>query len=152
MSEIEAGVSRKPGVIILVAILNFFSASAFFMLSAFLGLAIIFGAAWGVDQYVSQQMSHYAPNPNFSYGLTWIFGTASAVTLMMAIFFLSIGLGLLTRKKYAWYLQVTMSVLGLIGLPLSFITGIFMLPLGAVLNIVILIFFFKHRIRDHFGV
>ena len=152
MSEIEAGQTRKPGVVIFVAILNFFSCSVFFVMSAFLGLAVIFGAAWGMDQYVSQRMSHYAPNPNFSYGVAWMFGLAAAVTLAMGIFFLCIGLGLLNRKKFAWYLQIAMSMLGLLSLPLGFVTGLFMLPLGTLINIIILVFFFQPRTRDHFGV
>ena len=151
MSQIEAASPRKPAIVIFVAILNFFSCGALFILSLFMVLAIVFGASWGVDQYVSRQMSHYASNPNFSYGLAWMFGTAAVVAVAMAIFFLSIGIGLLNRKNYAWYLQVAMSLLGLAGLPLSFITGLFMLPLGALLNIVILVFFFQHRVRDHFG-
>ena len=152
MSEIEAGASRKPGIVIFVAILNFFSAVFLCLFSVFMVLAIVFGASWGVDQYVSQHMTRYASNPNFSYGLTWVFGVAAAVSLAMGIYFLTIGAGLLNRKKFAWYLQVAMSILSLLGLPLTFVTGAFMLPLGAVLNIVILVFFFNRRIRDHFGV
>ncbi len=152
MNQIESGTPRKPGVVIFVAILNFFSVALFFALSAFMALAIVFGAAWGVDTYVSQQMSQYAPNPNFSYGLTWVFGLGAAVCLGIALFFLSIAVGLLAGKKYAWYLQVAMSTLSLLGLPLSLLTAAFVLPLGAVLNIVILVFFFQHRVRDHFKV
>ena len=151
MNEMQNTAPRKPGIVILVAIPNFIFAAFFLMWTAFMALAIVFGAAWGFDAYVSQQISQYAPNPNFSYGLAWLFGGVAAVCLVSAMYFILLGAGLLGGKKFAWYLQVATSTVGLLGLPLS-VTGIFLLPLSAIINIVILVLFFQPRIRDYFKV
>ena len=152
MSETVPERSGKPGAVIFAAILNFFSAAALFSLAAFAALATLFGAAWGVDEYVSRQVSQFAPDPNFSYGVTVVLGLAVAVFLAFGLFFLVIGIGLLRGRKYAWYLQAAMSTFGLLGLPLSFLTGALMLPLGSVLNIVLLVLFFQPRVRGYFRV
>ncbi len=152
MNEIDPIRPRKPGIVIFVAILNFFSAALFSMMSVFMALLIVFGAAWGVDAYVSKQMTQYATTPNFSYGLTWLFGIAAIILFTMAAYFMSIGVGLLAGKKFAWYMQVAMSALGLLGLPLGVMLMTFALPLGALLNISILVFFFQPRTRDYFKV
>ena len=69
----------------------------------------------------------------------------------LPIFFLMIGVGLLRGKRYGWYFQVAMSTFGLLGLPLSFLSGtFFVLPIGTILNILILVFFFQPSVRDHF--
>lgn len=153
MSELENGVkTSKPWIIILVAILNFFSSATFFVLAAASALAIVFGAAWGVEAYASQQMARFASSPNFTYGLTIFFAVAAAMFFALALFFLTIGVGLLGGKKFAWYLQIAMSTLGLLGLPLSLAASVFVLPLGAVLNIVILVMFFQNPARRYFRV
>src|SRR5689334_14601393 len=113
MAELEtvSNVQKRPGVVIFVSILQFFSASLFLSLSLLSALAIVFGAAWGVDKYVTQQMTHYAPNPNFTYGLTVFFSVLSGTFFLLALFFMFLGIGLFRGKKYAWYVQVFMSVL-----------------------------------------
>lgn len=146
------GAPSRPGIVILVAILNFFSSAAFFLLSALSALAVVFGAVWGVDAYVSERMARYASSPNFSYGLTIFFAVATALFFALALFFLTIGIGLLGGKKFAWYLQVAMSTLGLLGLPLSLLAGALVLPLGAALNIAILAMFFRNKTRGYFRV
>jgi hypothetical protein len=146
---------KKPGIVIFVAILQFFSSSLFFFLSLGSGLAILFGAAWGLDQYVTQQVSTYAPNPNFSYGLAVFFGVMSVLFLAISTFFLVVGIGLLNGRKYAWYLQIFMSVLstlGLLSLPVSMVSGVFILPVNSLLHLAILILFFRDRVRSYFGV
>ncbi len=144
---------KKPGIVIFVAILHFFSSALFVFLSLFALLAIFFGAAWGIDDYFSRQMTQMAPAANFSYGVTLIFGVALAVFVIFASFFIALGVGLLKGKKFAWYVQVAFSMLGLLGLPLGFTSAALMvLPLGAVFNIIVLVLFFQPRIRAHFGV
>ena len=152
MTENVPGKPRTPGVVIFAAVLNFFSTVVFFMTSAFMVLAMLFGAAWGIDDYFTQQMSRYAANPNFSYGLIVIFGVATGVFLVLGLFFLLVGTGLLRGKKYAWFLQVAMSTFGLLTLPVGFMTGALMLPFGSVLNIVILVLFFRSRVRSFFEI
>ena len=142
----------KPGIVIIAAILNFFSTFTFFGLAAFSALAMVFGAAWGVDEVVRRQMTQWAPNPNYSYGLAVLFGAAFAFFAALGIFFLVIGAALLRGKRYGWYLQVAMSTLGLLSLPLGLATGALALPIGSVLNIVILLMFFQPRVREYFRV
>jgi hypothetical protein len=150
----QAGASggKKPGIVIFIAILQFFSSSLFFLLSLFSVLALVFGAAWGIDDYVSKQVAQHSPNPNFSYGVTVIFGIAASIFLALMVFFFCLGIGLLKGKKFAWYLQVAVSIFGLLMTPLTFLWNVFTLPIGAVLNVVILVFFFQPRVRDFFKV
>ena len=143
---------RTPGIVIFAAVLSFFSTVIFYMTSVFMVLAMLFGAAWGTDAYFQQQMSRFATNPNFSYGLIVIFGVATGVFLVLGTFFLIIGIGLLRGKKYAWFLQVALSTFGLLSLPFGIMTGAYMLPLGSVLNIVILVMFFRPRVREYFRI
>jgi hypothetical protein len=152
MNDPTTDKSGKPAIVIIAAILNFLSTVTFLALAAFSALAIVYGAVWGLDEVVSRQMSQFAPSPNYSYGLAAVFGVATAVLLAFAVFFLVIGVGLLRGRKYGWYLQVAMSILGLVSLPLGFVTGALALPIGALLNIVILVMFFQARVRAHFGI
>ena len=151
MSETSVEKPKKPGIVIFVAVLHFFSVALFFFLSLFCVLAMLFGAAWGIDDYFTRQMPQFSP-PNFSFGITLVFGTALFVFACFAAFFLSMALGLLKAKKFAWYLQVAFSTVGLLGLPLAFLWAVPLLPLGSILNIVILALFFRSRIRGYFKV
>ncbi len=152
MNEVSSPVVKKPGIVIFVAILHFFSAAFFLFLSLFCVLALFFGAAWGIDDFFTRQVTHYAPSANFSYGLTFVFIAALTVFLCFLLFFLSIGIGLLKGKKFAWYLQVAFSTLGLLSLPLGFLWSMFVLPIGSIFNIVVLVFFFQARVRNYFKV
>ena len=153
MTDISVEAPKKPGMVIFVAILHFFSSSIFAFLSLFCVLAMFFGAAWGIDDFFTKQVTQVAPAANFSYGLTLIFGAALVVFLGFLTFFLTLGIGLLSGKKFAWYLQVAFSTLGLLSLPLGLLgAAFFVLPLGAIFNIVILVLFFQPRIRNYFKV
>ena len=152
MTEPSMGTVKKPGIVIFVSIFHFFSAAFFLLLSLFCILAVFFGAAWGMDQYFTRQVAQVAPTANFSYGLTFIFGAALFVFLCFFSFFLTVGIGLLKGRKFAWYLQVACSTLGLLSLPLGFLWSLLILPIGAIFNIVILISFFRPRVRAYFKV
>ena len=76
---------KKPGIVIFVSVLHFFSVAFFAFLSLFCVLALLFGAAWGIDDYFTRQMSQFSP-PNFSYGITLIFGAALFVFACFAAF------------------------------------------------------------------
>ena len=142
---------KKPGIVIFVAILHSLSAALFVLLSFFCILAMLFGAAWGIDDYFTRQMPQVAP-PNFSYGLAVIFGAALFVFACFSAFFIVMVAGLLKAKKFAWYLQVTASMLALLSFPLGMLWSLAVLPLGALLNVVILVFFFQPRVRGFFRV
>ncbi len=143
---------KKPEIVIFVAIVQFLSAAFFSLMALFSLLALIFGARWGIDDYVSKQVAHYSSSPNYSFGVTMIFGGALAGCLALMIFFLVLGIGLLKGQKFAWYLQVAVNIFGLLSMPLTFLMSFFMLPVSAILNMVTLAFFFQKRVRNFFKV
>jgi hypothetical protein len=148
----EEALGKRPGIVIFVAILHFFSAALFLFLSLFCVLAMFFGAVWGIDDFFTRQMTQWAPGANFSYGLTLVFGMALFVFLCFFSFFMALGASLLKGKKFAWYLQVAFSTLGLLSLSFSFLWSAFVLPIGSIFNIIILIFFFQPRVRGYFRI
>ncbi len=145
MDETQTSLGKKrPGIVLFVAVLNFivaFFAACWFGICA---VALLLGSAMGIYQAVMNEVSQRMPSmntANFGVGLNFIFGfflSMSLVTLVLAIW---IGLSLLKGKKFAWYVQVAFSVLGLFGF-----------PIGTILNAVILLFFFQHSTRDYFKV
>ncbi len=137
----SAGAKKVPGPVIFVAILNFLSVSFLGIISLVCLIALIFGNVMGLYDVVSKQMSQYAQTPNYTYGVTFIFGALLAACLTFVLFFVFLGIGLLKRKKTAWYVQVVLSVLGL-----------FAFPLGTIFNGIILFLFFRQPIRDFFEV
>ncbi len=142
MSEVNQAVnvsSRKPTIVVVVAILQFLSAATFALISLFSILGLIFGASWNMDQMVGKMMTEYGANPNMSFGVTVFFGVMLVICLIMAVLFLLLGLGLLKGSKASWYIQIALSILGLLAF-----------PLGTIVNGVILFFFFKREIRDFY--
>lgn len=132
---------KTPGVVIFMAILNFLSVSFLGILSVISVIALIFGNVMGLYDFVSSQMNQYMPAPNYSYGLTFIFGMALAVCLSFVLFFVLLGIGLLKGKKVAWYTQIVLLVLGLFGF-----------PFWTILNGILLFLFFRQSTRDFFKV
>ena len=70
-----------------------------------------------------------------------IFLVFFAVSFLFLLFFLFLGLGLLKGKRLAWYFQIAMSTIGILGF-----------PIGTILNGAILVLFFQAPIRDYFKV
>ncbi len=130
---------RKPTVVVVVAILQFLSAATFFLISLFSILGLIFGASWNMDQMVGKMMTQYTTDPNMSFGVTVFFGVLLVICLITAILFLLLGIGLLKGSKVSWYLQIALSILGLLAF-----------PLGTIINGVVLYFFFRRDIRDFY--
>jgi hypothetical protein len=130
---------RKPTVVVVVAILQFLSAATFFLISLFSILGLIFGASWNMDQMVGKMMTQYTTDPNMSFGVTVFFGALLVICLITAILFLLLGIGLLKGSKVSWYLQIALSILGLLAF-----------PLGTIINGVVLYFFFRRDIRDFY--
>ena len=133
--------NKAPGIVIFMAVLNFISVAFFLFISGLSLLAIVFGNVLGFADFVSQQISHYSPQPNFSYGLTFIFLMILFTALLFLLFFLFIGVGLLRGKTLAWYFQIAMSILGLLGFPIF-----------TILNAIILVAFFGAPVRNYFKV
>ncbi len=139
MSDTLTVAVRKPTVVVIVAILQFLSAATFFLISLFSVLGLIFGASWNMDQMVGKMMTQYGANPNMSFGVTVFFGVLLIICLIMAVLFLLLGMGLLKGSKVSWYIQIALSILGLLAF-----------PLGTIINGVVLFLFFKREIRDFY--
>ena len=141
---------KKPGIVIFVSILHWLSVALFGLLSFFCLAALLFSHTLNLDRYFMDRISQISP-PSFSYGPVFVLAVLLFLLLCFTSFFLALAIGLLKGKKFAWYMQVAFSTLGLLGLPLGFLGILPLLPLAA-LNIVILVFFFSSRVREHFKV
>ena len=135
------GHRKMPVPVIIVAIMNFISVSCLATLSFLSLIVLIFGNVMGIYDIVSRQINHFAPTPNYTYGLTFIFGVLLASCLSFVLFFVLLGAGLLKGNKVAWYVQIALSVFGLFGF-----------PFWTILNAVILFLFFRQPVRDFFKV
>ncbi len=132
---------KIPGIVIFVAVLNFISMAFFFFLSTLSLVVLVFGNVMGIYDFITKQITTYRPQANLSIGFNVLFILMLVFGIIFFLFYLLVGLGLLKGKKYAWYFQVALSVLGLLGF-----------PIGTVINAVILIFFFQSSIRGYFKV
>ncbi|GEM_PF-980936 len=132
---------KIPGIVIFVAVLNFISMAFFFFLSTLSLIVLVFGNVMGIYDFITKKITAYRPQINVSIGFNVFFILALVFGIIFFVFYLVEGIGLLRGKKYAWYFQVALSVLGLLGF-----------PIGTVLNAVILIFFFQSSIRGYFKV
>ncbi len=139
MSDVVNVPARKPVVVIVVSILQFLSAATMLLISLFCVLGLIFGASWNLDEVAAKMMTQYGSDPNMSFGITVFFGVMLVMCLIMSVLFLLLGLGLLKGNKAAWYIQISLSILGLLAF-----------PVGTIINGVILFFFFKREIRDYY--
>jgi len=144
MAETEASVLKRPGIVLFVAVLNFIGAGVSAIWFGLCAVALLFGNAMGVYQAVMAQVSKNMPNlntANLNLGLNLILIVLMIFAAVFGTLAIWIGLSLLKGKRFAWYVQVAFSVLGLFGF-----------PIGTILNTVILIFFFQHATRDYFKV
>ena len=146
MTEVNPNEALKeapkiPGIVIFVAVLNFISMAFFFFLSTLSLIVLVFGNVMGIYDFITKKITAYRPQINVSIGFNVFFILALVFGIIFFVFYLVEGIGLLRGKKYAWYFQVALSVLGLLGF-----------PIGTVLNAVILIFFFQSSIRGYFKV
>ena len=139
MSTESASVPR-PGVVIFAALLNFVSAVLAFLGSAVVLLVMILG----LSARLAARTSSYAPelaNVNWAPLLQVLGITLFVGGLLLAVQYVWLGASLLGGKKTAWYIQVVFSILGL-----------FAVPVGTVINAVILILFFQDKTRALFGI
>ena len=132
---------KTPGVVILVAILNFIWAffALLFMLAC---IAIsVFGNVMGLADFAARRLSEIQSTTNFTYGLNFAMILLFMIATTILFTALVVGIGLLKGKKFAWFMQVAFNIMGLIGF-----------PIGTVINGVILFFFFQPRTREYFKV
>lgn len=141
MTELETSAGKAPGIVIFVAILNFITAAFLFLLAGLCLAVLIFGNILSLYEFVSKQITQVSGQATLGVGLNVIFGTALIFGLAFALFYLFVGLGLLKGRKLAWYFQVALSAIGLLGF-----------PLGTILNGLILVFFFLPNTRAYFRI
>lgn len=132
---------KKPGIVIFTAVLNYVAVVVYALVAVFSLLVLVMGTGFQLYQKLSQQIHQYYPEVDLTGVVGVVFGVVLFLSLFSIAFHVWLALGLLSGKKSCWYTQVVMSVIGLI----SF-------PIGTVLNIVILIFFFQPLIREYFKV
>jgi hypothetical protein len=132
---------KTPGIVLFVAILNFITAAFSFAAVLFCAAVLVFGNILGMADFAARQLSRVQPDPSATYGLNFIFILAVLFSLAVFLYFLYIGLGLLRGHRLAWFIQIAMSVMGLIGF-----------PIWTALNAVILFCFFRSEVREHFKV
>ena len=135
--------SKTPGIVIFVAILSFIASFFLFLLAGSCALLLVLGNAASfyneVTSRINQVYSQY--NLSMSMGMNLLFGILLMTGLALAVFYLLIGVGLLRGKKLAWYFQIVLSALGLLGF-----------PFWTALNVIILVSFFRQNIRTFFNV
>ncbi|MBI3253053.1 MAG: hypothetical protein HYZ52_07110 [Candidatus Omnitrophica bacterium] len=138
MTEPTEPKPKAPGMVIFTAVLNFLTAAFFFFWFLVSLFVLVFRNAMGVYDFIARE---YPRVMNLSFGLTFLFGIVFVAGLFFFLFFLAVGIGLLRGEKIAWYFQVALSLMGLLGF-----------PIGTALNGAILIFFFQPPVRNYFKV
>ena len=141
MNEILNESQKKPGIVIFVSILNFFSAALWFFGSIFFIMALIFGNAISFYQKITSQLQERLMTQNLSFGLNAVLSFFFVFSLCFAVYHLLLGIGLQKGKGAAWYVQIVTAIIGLI-----------LIPYGTVISLVILIFFFQPNVRNYFKV
>ena len=132
---------KKPGIVIFVSILNFFSAALWFLGAGFFIMAIIFGNAVSFYQKITSQLQERLVTQNLSIGLNAVLLFFLVFSSCMAVYHLFLGIGLQRGKGFAWYIQIVTAIIGLI-----------LIPYGTIISLVMLIFFFQANVRNYFKV
>lgn len=133
--------TRRPGVALFTAILNFMAASVTGLLFFLSATAFFFSGVFA--EFVTTQLSRMSADANASmtYGLNFVLGAMAVLSFLACAYLIFLGVGLLKGSKGAWYGQVALSVIGLVGF-----------PVGTLLNGAILVLLFRRDSRDFFGV
>lgn len=139
MTELLTPESRKPGIVIFAAILNFIAAASIALLALFCLAVVALGAVASFTKTIAEQVPQAAGVSQTVLSVFLIL-TFAVLSAFVAVYVYT-GIGLLKAKKPAWYLQVVFSVLGLLAF-----------PFGTVLYGVLLVMFFQARIRDYFHI
>lgn len=134
----DSATPRKPAFIIVAAILNFLSCGTVCIFMLLFGFLLVFGNLFGMMDAISNKLTTAYPEIHFSAGANVFLTIAFLFCFAFFIFFLWLGIGLLRGHKIAWYFQVGLSIFGLLGF-----------PVGTVVNVIILFFFFQPAIRDY---
>ena len=143
MTEIITETPKKPWIVVLLAVIDFIF--AFFLALGIVGLIAIFvlGNEAMIAEKIQQQVRGTLPQANIAVSFVkaiLTFAVAFCAALLTADLFA--GIGLLKAKKWGWYLQITLCVIGLV----SFF------PFGLIVNPVFLFFLFQRPVRDYFKV
>jgi len=131
----------KPGSVIFVAILNFISAACALSISFLLGLILVFGNLIGLKDYAADRAVEFAPSINWPTAMNLFVGFFTTVSFLLGLGYLFLGIGLLSGKGWSWYVQIALAVIGLL-FP----------PIGTIVSLFVLAFFFQSETRTFFKV
>lgn len=135
------GPRRLPGTVIFVAVLNFVLAFLSFSVAGVWGALLLFGRMMRIQHGAAARMDQVIPEVDWLFGLNVLFILMFVTGVLFFLYFLVLGMGLLRGKALAWYFEIATCILGL-----------FLVPLGTALSIVILVLFFQGPIRDFFNI
>lgn len=141
MTEQRLEAKRAPGIVIFVAVLNFIGSFLMFLFSVLCVALLVLGNAAVFFDAVTKRIGQVSSPYHVSIGLNVLLGFGLVVGIVLIVFYILIGIGLLKGKKLAWYFQIAVSALCLLGFPLA-----------TAINAVILIFFFRQNVRTYFKV
>ena len=131
--------TSRPGIVIFVAVLNFLSSLFYFAAAVLIILIVLFGKVLALQDAFIDRMQRSIPEIHWSLGFHMVILVVIMVVLIMGIIHLFMGIGLMKGNALAWYFQIAISVIGLA-----------VAPLGTVLSVVIIIFFFQEPTRRYF--
>ena len=140
MSETVNG-NEKPAVVIITAVLNFIGAAIAGLVLVASVVGLLYGAGAGIFSTITSRMSQLYPSINASYGVSFLLGFLIAFSGAFTFFYAMLALSLLKGRKWAWYAQVCLSVMGLVGF-----------PIWTVVNGLILYYYFRPATRGYFKV
>jgi hypothetical protein len=132
---------RTPGVAIFVAILNFINVFFCALAASFLALALVFG---NISDFLVRQMSQHPGAVQFTSAMNLFFGVGLVVTAAFGAFFIAVGVGLLRGSRASWYLEIALSILGILSFPV--------MPFYGAVSAVVVALFFQTHVREYYKV
>lgn len=127
---------KTPGIVLFAVVLNFIAAAFWAVMLVIAAIGIVTGNAVGL-----QPLAERVSQAGSAFAINFFFGVLAFFFALFLTFSFYVGLGLLKGQKLAWYLQVAVSIVGLLAF-----------PVGTVLNGLILVFFFQAPVRTHFKI
>lgn len=143
MKHSGIGTARRPGIVMLAAALNFLWAFLFMAVGTSVALAALLWNLFDARRIEAMKAAGWAPMSDADL-LFWgnvAAGVAVAAPAVLAVLFFFLAFALLKGSRAGWYAQVVLSVLGL-----------FAVPFGTALSVLILVFFFREEARAFFRV
>lgn len=137
--NIPAG--KTPGIGLFCAILNFIWAAMLFVGAFGTGLAIVVGSVAGFYNTIHDRMARMGSDVVLTMSANALVGMLFMLCLLGGLVFLMTGIGLVRGKRYAFFMQIVLSVLGLFGF-----------PIWTIINLAVIYAFFRPNVREFYKV